>query len=70
LEEKIYVMISHQVASWQTESQLDGWNRELLAYFKSRFLECPGAFAGLVARAAEQGGTRGYGTVDKFITNK
>jgi hypothetical protein len=64
---KIYVVISHEVPSWQAESQVDGWNRELLAYFRSRFPECPEAFAGLVARATEQGGNRGYGTVHKFI---
>jgi hypothetical protein len=67
---KIYVVISHEVASWQAESQVDGRNRELLAYFKSRFPECPEAFAGLVARATEQGGNRGYGTVHKFITKQ
>jgi hypothetical protein len=67
---KIYVVISHEVSSWQTNNQVDGWNKDLLAYVKNRFPEYSEVFAGLVARAHERGGNRGYGTVDEFTKNK
>ena len=67
---RIYVMILHEVPTWQTDSQADGLNKELLAYFKGRFPECPEVFAGVVVRAREQGSNRVYGTVDEFTTHK
>ena len=67
---KIYVMIVHEVERWQTDSQVDGWNRELLADFKKRFPEYSAVFAGLVARARESGTNRGYGTVEESGSTK
>jgi len=67
---KIYVVISHEVSPWESDNEVDGWNKELLAYVKNRFPECSEVFAGLVARAHERGSNRGYGTVDEFTTHK
>jgi hypothetical protein len=61
---KIYVIIVHEVSPWQSNEQVDGWNKELLSYFKRRFPEYSDFFAGLVARANERGSNRGYGTVE------
>lgn len=63
---KIYVMILQEIQRWQTDSQIDGWNRELLADFKKRFPEYSVVFAGLVVRARESGTSRGYGTIEKY----
>jgi hypothetical protein len=63
---KIYVMIVHEVSPWQTDKQVDGWNKELLNYFKQRFPEYSDVFAGLVARAIDRGSNRGYGTVEEL----
>lgn len=62
---KIYMMIVQEVAPWQSDGQVDGWNKELLRYFKNRFPEYSDSFAGLVARAHERGGHRGFGTVEE-----
>lgn len=67
---KIYVVIVHEVSPWQSDAQVDGWNRELLGYFKHRFPEYSDSFAGLVARAIERGSTRGYGTVEELSPAK
>jgi hypothetical protein len=67
---KIYVIIVHEVSPWQSNEQVDGWNRELLSYFKRRFPEYSDFFAGLVARATERGSNRGYGTVEELSTAK
>ena len=67
---KIYVVIVHEVSPWQSDNQVDGWNKELLKYFKSRFPEYSDVFAGLVARAVEQGSNRGYGTVEELPAAK
>jgi hypothetical protein len=67
---KIYVIIVHEVHPWQTDAQVDGWNKELLTWFKRRFPEYSGVFAGLVARARESGTNRGYGTVEAPGTPK
>jgi hypothetical protein len=61
---KIYVVIVHEVPPWKDDNEVVGWNREVLSYFEKRFPEFTDAFAGVVARATEQGGHRGYGTVD------
>jgi hypothetical protein len=67
---KIYVIISHEVSPWKSEDQVDGWNKELLAYFKGRFPEYSDVFAGLVASATERGSNRGYRTVEELTAPK
>jgi hypothetical protein len=67
---KIYVMIIHEVSPWRSDEQVDGWNKELLSFFKKRFPEYSHAFAGLVARALEHGTNRGYGTLEELPTSK
>lgn len=67
---KIYLTIAQEVQPWGADEEVDGWNKELLSYFKSRFPEYSDAFAGLVARATERGGTRGYGTVEELSAAK
>jgi hypothetical protein len=63
---KIYVTISHEVSQFQTESEVDGWNKDLLSYFKNRFPEYSDVFSGVVVRAHERGTNRGYGTVEEL----
>lgn len=63
---RIYIIIVHEVSPWQSNEQVDGWNKELLSYFKRRFPEYSDVFAGLVARATERGSNRGYGTVEEL----
>src|SRR5207245_2277736 len=36
---KLYVMIVHEVSPWKSAGEVDGWNKELLSYFKRRFPE-------------------------------
>jgi hypothetical protein len=62
--DKLYVVIVHQVQPWESNAQVDGWNRALIAYFKKRFPEYSDVFSGVVARAMEQGSSRGFGTAD------
>jgi len=63
---KIYLMIAHEVPQIQTDGQVDRWNKELLAYFKSHFPEYSDVFAGIVIRAHERGTNRGFGTVEEL----
>lgn len=67
---KIYVIIAHEVSPWQSDREVDQWNKELLNYFKNRFPEYADVFAGLVARAYERGSNRGYGTVEEVSATK
>jgi hypothetical protein len=67
---KIYLMLVHETAPWQSNAQVEGWNKELLRYFKIRFPEYSDSFAGLVARAHERGGRRGFGTVEDTPASK
>jgi hypothetical protein len=62
---KIYVAINHQVSPWTTDKQVDGWNRQLIAYFKARFPEYKDTFAGIIVHAVDRGSNRGYGTVEE-----
>ena len=61
---KLYVAIGHDVAPWQNDEQVDGWNRVLITYFKRQFPEYSDIFFGIVIRAYERGSNRGYGTVE------
>jgi hypothetical protein len=67
---KIYVLIVHEVSPWRSDAQVDGWNKDLLGYFKRRFPEYSDVFAGLVARAIERGSNRGFGTVEELAPPK
>ena len=61
---KLYVAIGHEVAPWQNDEQVDGWNRVLITYFKRQFPEYSDVFSGIVIRAYERRSNRGYGTVE------
>src|SRR5262249_5202496 len=63
---KMYITIAHEVSPWQTDAEVDSWNKQLLGYFKKRFPEYSDVFAGLVARAMERGTDRGFGTVEEL----
>ncbi len=67
---EIYVILAHEVSPWQSDDQVDGWNKKLLEYVKQRFPEYSDAFAGLVARALERGSNWGYGTVEELPARK
>ena len=54
----------------KSNEQVDGWNKQLLTYFKGHFPEYSDVFAGLVARATERGSGRGYGTVEELSPSK
>ena len=58
------------VSPWQSNEEVDGWNKQLLTYFKHRFPEYTDTFAGVVARATERGSNRGFGTVDDASASK
>jgi hypothetical protein len=63
---KIYFTVNHEVSPWQSNEQVDGWNKEFVRYIKQRFPEYSDAFAGIVIRAMERGTSRGFGTVDEL----
>jgi len=67
---KIYLAVNHEVPPWQSNEQVDGWNKEFIRYIKQHFPEYSDAFAGIVIRAMERGTTRGFGTVDELKTSK
>jgi len=62
---KIYVVIDHEVPPKTSNEEMERTNRDLIAHFKRRFPEYADVFAGLLARAHEQGTGKGYGTVDE-----
>jgi hypothetical protein len=62
---KIYLKIEHEIEPWAEDKEAERRNRDLIAAFGSKYSEYKDAFAGLVVRANERGGTRGFGTVDE-----
>jgi hypothetical protein len=62
---KLYIVVAHEVVPWQSNEQVESWNRRLLAYFKGQYPEYATSFSGIVVRAMEQGTNRGYGTVEE-----
>lgn len=61
---KIYVEIRYESPVWSSDSQVNGWNKKLIAYVKTHFPEYSDAFAGIVIRAHEKGTRQIFGTVD------
>jgi hypothetical protein len=61
---KIYLVVDQEVESWVDDKEVDKKNRELITAFGGAYPEYRDAFAGLVVRAHERGGSRGFGTVD------
>ncbi len=53
---KLHVVITHEVSPWQTNEQVDGWNKQLLNYFKHRSPEYSDTFAGLIGSACPASG--------------
>jgi len=60
---KVYLSIAHETEPWSKDEQAEQWNQELIRFFSGRFPEYSEVFAGLVVRAHERGGSRGFGTV-------
>jgi hypothetical protein len=62
---KIYLLVSQEVEPWAEDKQADHENRDLINAFAKAYPEYKEAFAGIVVRAHERGGTRGFGTVEE-----
>jgi len=60
---KVYLLIAHETEPWPKDEQAEQWNQELIKLFSGRFPEYSEVFAGLIVRAHERGGSRGFGTV-------
>ena len=62
---KLYLIIDHQAAPWTSDSEVDGWNKNLRTYFKRTFPEYSDVFSSVIVRAHERGTARGFGTVEE-----
>jgi len=62
---KIYLLIVHEVEPWTEDEQADRENRNLITVFAKAYPEYKEAFAGLIVRAHERGGNRGFGSVEE-----
>jgi hypothetical protein len=62
---KIYLLVDHEIEPWSQDKVADGKNRDLIAGLNRAVEEYKEAFDGLVVRAHERGGSRGFGTVQE-----
>jgi len=60
---KLYLLVDHEIEPWSQDKVADQSNRDLIAGLNRSVAEYKEAFAGLVIRAHERGGPRGFGTV-------
>jgi hypothetical protein len=63
--QKIYLQIDQEIEPWADDKDADNKNHELISAFSNSYSEYKHAFAGLVVRAHERGGNRGFGTVSE-----
>ena len=61
--QKIYLQIDHEIEPWADNKEADEKNHDLISAFAKAYPEYKDSFAGLVVRAHERGGSRGFGTV-------
>jgi hypothetical protein len=62
---KIYLQIDHELDAWGTNEELDKKNHELISAFVDARPEYKYVFSGLVVRAHERGGSRGFASVSE-----
>lgn len=62
---KIYLQVDQEIEPWAEDKEADQKNHDLIAAFARDYPEHRDVFAGLVVRAHERGGNRGFGTVDE-----
>jgi hypothetical protein len=65
VSDKIYLLVDHEMEPWAEDKEAERKNRDLIARFAKAYPEYKEAFAGLVAKAHERGGNRGFGTVEQ-----
>lgn len=65
VSEKIYLLVDHEIEAWAQDKEADRKNRDLITGFVKAYPEYREVFAGMVARAHERGGNRGFGTVEQ-----
>jgi hypothetical protein len=61
--QKLYLQVDHEIETWADDKDADKINHELISAFARVYPEYRDVFAGLVVRAHERGGSRGFGTV-------
>jgi hypothetical protein len=71
VNKKIYLKIDQELQPWAADKDADDKNHELISAFAKAFPEYKDVFSGLVVRAHEHGGPRGFGTViENDLTGK
>lgn len=71
VNKKIYLNIDQELEPWAADKDVDAKNHELISAFAKAYPEYTDAFSGLVVRAHERGGPRGFGTVvENELTGK
>jgi hypothetical protein len=61
--QKLYLQVDHEIEPWANDKDADKINHDLISAFARAYPEYKDVFAGLVVRAHEHGGNRGFGTV-------
>jgi hypothetical protein len=71
VNKKIYLNIDQELEPWAADKDADVKNHELISAFAKTYPEYKDVFSGLVVRAHERGGPRGFGTVvENELTGK
>jgi hypothetical protein len=60
---KMYLQIDQELEAWAADKDADDKNHALISAFSKAYPEFKDVFSGVVVRAHERGGTRGFGTV-------
>jgi hypothetical protein len=68
VSQKLYLQMDHEIEPWVDNKDADRKNHDLISAFAKAYPEYKDAFAGLVVRAHERGGSRGFGTVSENDT--
>jgi hypothetical protein len=61
--QKVYLQVDHEIEPWVNDGEADKINHNFISVFAKAYPEYEDVFAGLVVRAHERGGSRGFGTV-------
>jgi hypothetical protein len=61
--QRLYLQVDHEIEPWSNDKDADKINNDLISGFAKGYPEYKDVFAGLVVRAHERGGNRGFGTV-------
>ncbi|MBI2678965.1 MAG: hypothetical protein HYX28_09305 [Candidatus Koribacter versatilis] len=62
---KLFLVVERVADTWPSDKEIDAASKDLITFLQQRYPEYREVFAGIIVRAHEKNGSRGFGTVEE-----